>query len=116
MAATVDLARERVLITGGAGLIGSHIADALVQAGTPSIVVLDDFSRGSRVNLQEAAASGRLQVIEGDVRSMADVTRAMDGVTLVFHQAAIRITRCAAEPRLAKEVLVDGTFNVLEAA
>jgi UDP-glucose 4-epimerase len=113
---TGELTRDRVLITGGAGLIGSHIADALVRAGAPEIVVLDNFSRGSRENLATALASGRVRIIEGDVRSASAVAKALDGVTLVFHQAAIRITQCAAEPRLAKDVLVDGTFNVLEAA
>ena len=113
---TDRLKSARVLITGGAGLIGSHIADALIRAGTSTIVVLDNFSRGSRENLTAASASGRVRIIEGDVRNVADVERAMDGITLVFHQAALRITQCAAEPRLAKDVLVDGTFNVLEAA
>jgi UDP-glucose 4-epimerase len=107
---------DRVLITGGAGLIGSHIADALVDAGASEIVVLDDFSRGRRENLSGAIASGRVRIVEGDVRNIADVERAMEGVGIVFHQAAIRITHCAADPRLAKDVLVDGTFNVLEAA
>jgi len=107
---------DRVLVTGGAGLVGSHIADALVRAGASEIVVFDDFSRGRRENLREATASGRLRIIEGDVRDGGDVARAMEGVGTVFHQAAIRITQCAEDPRLAKEVLVDGTFNVLEAA
>jgi len=107
---------DRVLVTGGAGLVGSHIADALVRAGASEIVVFDDFSRGRRENLREATASGRLRIIEGDVRDGGDVARAMEGVGIVFHQAAIRITQCAEDPRLAKEVLVDGTFNVLEAA
>jgi UDP-glucose 4-epimerase len=107
---------DRVLITGGAGLIGSHIADALVDAGASEIVVLDDFSRGRLENLSRAIASGRVRIIEGEVRNVADVERAMEGVGIVFHQAAIRITHCAADPRLAKDVLVDGTFNVLEAA
>jgi len=107
---------DRVLVTGGAGLVGSHIADALVRAGASEIVVLDDFSRGRRENLREATASGRLRIVEGDVRDGGDVARAMEGVGIVFHQAAIRITQCAEDPRLAKEVLVDGTFNVLEAA
>jgi UDP-glucose 4-epimerase len=105
-----------VLITGGAGLIGSHIADELVRLGASEIVVLDDHSRGRRENLQRAMASGRVRIVEGDVRDLQAVARAMEGVNLVFHQAAIRITRCADEPRLAMEVLVDGTFNVLEAA
>ena len=110
------LTDQRVLITGGAGLIGSHIADALVRAGVPEIVIFDNFSRGRRENIRDALASGRVQVVEGDIRSQADVAAAMTGVSLVFHQAAIRITQCAEEPRLAKDVLVDGTFNVLEAA
>jgi UDP-glucose 4-epimerase len=110
----VDLGR--VVITGGAGLVGSHLADALVEAGTSEIVVLDDFSRGRRENLRRAAASGRLQIIEGDIRAPRDVALAMAGANIVFHEAGIRITQCAEEPRLAKEILVDGTYNVLEAA
>jgi nucleoside-diphosphate-sugar epimerase len=106
----------RVLITGGAGLIGSHIADALIDAGASEIVVLDDFTRGRRENLATASATGRVRVIEWDVRRVEDVARAIEGVDVVFHQAAIRITHCAEDPRLAKDVLVDGTFNVLEAA
>ena len=106
---------RRALITGGAGLVGSHLADALVRAGMPEIVVLDNFSRGRRENLCDATASGRVRIIEGDVANPADVARAMDGVSLVFHQAGIRITQCAEDPRLAMSALVDGTFNVLEA-
>jgi len=106
----------RVLITGGAGLIGSHIADALIDSGAGDVVVLDDFTRGRRENLAAAAATGRVRIVEGDVRRAEDVARAIDGADVVFHQAAIRITHCAEDPRLAKDVLVDGTFNVLEAA
>ena len=107
---------NRVLITGGAGLIGSHIADRLAEAGAPEIVVLDDFSRGRVENLRGAMASGRVRIVEGDIRDPQTVARAVEGAGVVFHQAAIRITQCAEQPRLAKEVLVDGTLNVLEAA
>jgi UDP-glucose 4-epimerase len=107
---------DRVLITGGAGLVGSHLADALIDAGASEIVVLDDFSRGRRENLVRVAASGRLRIIDGDIRKPADVARAIAGATIVFHEAGIRITQCAEDPRLAKEIMVDGTFNVLEAA
>jgi UDP-glucose 4-epimerase len=107
---------DRALITGGAGLIGSHIADRLAAAGASEIVVLDDFSRGRVENLRGAMATGRVRIVEGDIRNPQTVARAMEGVAVVFHQAAIRITQCAEQPRLAKEVLVDGTFNVLEAA
>lgn len=106
----------RVLVTGGAGTIGSTIVDQLLEAGVDQIDVLDNLVRGRRANLDSAMQSGRVTLIEGDIRDrdlVHDVTRGKD---LVFHQAAIRITQCAEEPRLALEVLVDGTFNVLEAA
>ncbi len=106
---------QTVLITGGAGLIGSHIADLLVDEGA-QVRVLDNFVRGRRENLAHAAARIRLEVIEGDIRDVETVRRALEGVHTVFHQAAIRITQCAEQPRLALEVLADGTFNVLEAA
>ena len=105
----------RITITGGAGLIGSHIVDELLRLGAKDLVVLDNFSRGRMDNLSEAMPSGRLRVVEGDIRNRADVEKAVAGASIVFHEAAIRITQCAEEPRLAKEVLVDGTYNVLEA-
>ncbi|MFO7167528.1 MAG: NAD-dependent epimerase/dehydratase family protein [Chloroflexota bacterium] len=106
----------RVLITGGAGLIGSHIADQLVRERVSRIIVFDNFTRGRLENLSGALASGLVEVVEGDIRDRRALARALDGVDYLFHQAAIRITQCAEEPRLALEVLVDGTFNVLEAA
>lgn len=107
---------KRVLITGGAGLVGSHIADLLVRDGSPEIVVLDNFVRGRRENLSWAITNGQVSIIEGDIRDRNLLREAMQGVDTVFHQAAIRITQCAEEPRLALEVLADGTFNVVEAA
>ena len=103
-------------MTGGAGTIGSTIVDQLLDAGAAEIRVLDNFVRGRRENLAAAVASGRVHVIEGDIRDVDAVREATAGTDLVFHQAAIRITQCAEEPRLALEVLADGTFNVLEAA
>jgi UDP-glucose 4-epimerase len=104
------------LVTGGAGTIGSTIVDQLVEAGAAEIRVLDNFVRGRRENLAAALRSGRVHVLEGDIRDVDAVRAATAGAHLVFHQAAIRITQCAEEPRLALEVLADGTFNVLEAA
>ncbi|HXQ20243.1 MAG TPA: NAD-dependent epimerase/dehydratase family protein [Candidatus Acidoferrales bacterium] len=106
----------RVLITGGAGLVGSHIADLLVREAPDEIIVLDNFVRGRRENLACALAHGPVRIVEGDIRDRSLLAEILRGVDLVFHQAAIRITQCAEEPRLALEVLVDGTFNVLEAA
>jgi UDP-glucose 4-epimerase len=107
---------KRVLITGGAGLIGSHIADLLVAEGNPEIIILDNFTRGRRENIASAMTKGRVRVVEGDIRDRELLREVMQGVDLLFHQAAIRITHCAEDPRLALEVLADGTFNVLEAA
>ena len=107
---------NRVLITGGAGLIGSHIADKLVEQGLEEIVVFDNFVRGRRENLAWALDHGPLTIVEGDIRDRELLAEVMQGIDVIFHQAAIRITQCAEEPRLALEVLVDGTFNVLEAA
>jgi UDP-glucose 4-epimerase len=107
---------SQVLITGGAGLIGSHIADLLVRDSNPEIIVFDNFVCGRRENLSWAMANGRVQIVTGDIRDTKLLHEVMQGIDLVFHQAAIRITQCAEEPRLALEVLADGTFNVLEAA
>ncbi|MFJ9577076.1 aminotransferase class I/II-fold pyridoxal phosphate-dependent enzyme [Streptomyces sp. NPDC101191] len=111
-----DIRDKRILVTGGAGTIGSHVTDLLVEGGAREVVVLDNFVRGRRANLAGAMASGRVRLVEGDIRDAATVRRVTEGADLVYHLAAIRITQCAEEPRLANEVMVDGTFNVLEAA
>lgn len=108
--------KSRVVITGGGGLIGSHIADKLVQEGVGEILVIDNLVRGRRENLASALKHGTVTLIEGDIRDQALLAEVMLGVDVVFHQAAIRITQCAEDPRLALDVLVGGTFNVLEAA
>jgi UDP-glucose 4-epimerase len=107
---------QRCLVTGGAGTIGSTIVDQLVAAGADQIVVLDNFVRGRRENLAGALGSGSVRIVEGDIRDRRLVADLMSGIDVVFHQAAIRITQCAEEPRLALEVLVDGTYEVVEAA
>ncbi|WP_153503494.1 NAD-dependent epimerase/dehydratase family protein [Cumulibacter manganitolerans] len=106
----------RILVTGGAGTIGSTLVDQLVDAGAAQVDVLDNLVRGRRANLDVALASGRVQLIDGDIRDARLVDELTAGKDIVFHQAAIRITQCAEEPRLALEVLVDGTFNVVESA
>ncbi|KHL02276.1 NAD-dependent epimerase/dehydratase family protein [Sinomonas humi] len=110
------LAGARVLVTGGAGTIGSTIVDQLLEAGVEHVDVLDNLTRGRLGNLDHALSTGRVRLIEGDLRDRDAVHDATVGKDLVFHEAAIRITQCAEEPRLALEVLVDGTFTVLEAA
>jgi UDP-glucose 4-epimerase len=88
----------------------------LLLNGAREIRVLDNFVRGRLSNLEEAIERGAVNVITGDVRDALLVDKATQGVDYVFHQAALRITRCAEAPREAVEVLIDGTLNVIEAA
>jgi len=108
------------VVTGGAGLIGSTITDQLISPASPfraeRVIVLDNLVRGRRENLASALDTGRVEVVEGDIRDIPLVNDLVAQADVVFHQAAIRITQCAEDPRLALQVLVDGTFNILEAA
>ncbi len=116
----VEIEGSRCLVTGGAGTIGSTVVDQLIAAGAREVVVLDNFVRGRPENLADAvrlAAPGRLRVVDGDIRDRALLRELLEpGTDLLFHLAAIRITQCATEPRLALEIMVDGTFDVVEAA
>lgn len=114
--AAVSIRGSKALVTGGAGTIGSHVVDELVRGGASEIVILDNLVRGRVSNLDWARAHGPVRLVEGDIRDIPLVRELTEGKDLVFHLAAIRITQCAEEPRLANEVLVDGTFNVIEAA
>jgi len=109
--------RSTIVITGGAGLIGSSTVDLLLEEHTPrSIVIFDDFSRGMKSNIEHALRDPRVSVVEGDIRDRAAVARVVAGADAVMHMAAVRITACAADPRLAFEVMCAGAFNVVEAA
>ena len=111
-----SLEGQRILLTGGAGAVGSAIVDQLVAERPAEIVVFEKFTRGRPENLTWALANGPVTVIEGDLRDRQAVRAALEGIDTVFHLAAIRVTQCAEEPRLALEVMVDGTFNVAEGA
>jgi UDP-glucose 4-epimerase len=111
-----QISGARFLITGGAGFVGSTIADQLIAAGASEVRIIDNFVRGTWSNVKSALASGKVKVTEGDIRDADLVDRLTDGVDYVFHQAALRITRCAEAPREATEVLMTGTLNVLESA
>lgn len=113
---THSLEEATVLVTGGAGLIGSHIVDQLLDEGAAEVRVFDNLVRGRMENLSQALATGRVQLVEGDVRDRDAVSAVVEGCDYVFHQAAIRITLCADRPRECLDVLVGGTFNVFDAA
>jgi UDP-glucose 4-epimerase len=106
----------RCLVTGGAGTIGSTVVDQLIAAEAGEVIVLDNLVRGRRRNLAQALTSDEVRLVEGDIRDRALIADLVHGTDFVFHLAAIRITQCASEPRLALEVLVDGTYDIVEAA
>jgi len=102
------------LITGGAGFIGSHLADALIQAGT-RVRIIDDLSTGHRENIEEI--SGDIEFVHGSITEPKALSRALQDVELVFHEAAIpSVPRSVENPRATHESSVNGTFSLLLAA
>jgi len=109
--------KDLVLVTGGAGFIGSHLVERLLRDGV-AVRALDNFSTGTRENLSFAARSGdQLDVVEGDILDLAVVERVMRDVRVVFHQAAMRsVPRSVKDPLGANDNNVTGTLHVLHAA
>ena len=106
---------QRVMVTGGAGFIGSFLVERLIDSKCAEVIVLDNFSRGRRENL--SACQNRIRLVEGDIRDHRQVASVMQGVDTVFHLAAQSQVRAAlADPRYCFETNVAGTFAVLEAA
>jgi UDP-glucose 4-epimerase len=107
---------NRFLVTGGAGLMGSHIADRLLAGGAAEIILLDNFIRGSMHNIEETLKDPRVKLVKGDIRDLELLMKLATGMDGIFHMAAIRITACADNPREAMEVMLTGTHNVLQTA
>lgn len=105
----------RVLVTGGAGFIGSHIAHRLLGDGH-EVVILDNFSTGRRENIAAIEAPG-LRVVEGDVRDEKTVRACVEGCALVYHEAAVvSVPYTVEHPQESHDVNIQGTLNVLQAA
>ncbi len=112
----MDIAGSRIVVTGGAGFVGSHIIDKLVEEGVGKIVAFDNMVRGKESNLADArAAGGDVDLVLGDITDREALAKAFDGADYVFHQAALWLLECEQAPRKALEINVMGTFNVLEA-
>ena len=102
------------LVTGGAGFIGSHIVDALVQRGD-NVRVLDNLSTGCRHNLEQVAE--KVEFVEGDIRDDIAVKQAMDGIDFIFHLAAmVSVPESMEKPVEAELINAIGTLNILRAA
>jgi len=105
---------DHYLITGGAGFIGSNLVEELLKQGE-KVRVLDNFSTGRRDNLKPFIND--IEIIEGDIRSLSTVYRAVDGVDFVLHQAALpSVQRSVEDPITTNEVNITGTLNVLIAS
>ncbi|WP_336338312.1 NAD-dependent epimerase/dehydratase family protein [Haloarcula brevis] len=104
------VAGRTVLVTGGAGFVGSHVADALCPDN--EVRILDDFSTGDRANCPDDAT-----VVEGDIRDEAALSAAIDGADIVFHEAAlVSVARSVEDPTASHSINTEGTLAVLEAA
>jgi UDP-glucose 4-epimerase len=111
-----DLTQARILVIGGAGFVGSHVVEQLLDEPVREVVVLDNFIRGTRGNIEAAAADARVRVVEGSVADRELLAELMQGADYVFHLAALWLYECVHEPRSALEINVIGTYNVIEAA
>lgn len=108
--------RSRILVTGGAGFIGSHLVDRLMKEGY-EVVVLDNFFTGKIENIKHHLESGMFYLVKGDIRSSDNVKEAIRNVDAVFHLAAIVSVPLSIEkPLLVNDVNVRGTLNLLEAS
>lgn len=111
-----EIRDSTILVIGGAGFVGSHIVDQLLDEPVARIVVLDNFVRGTRSNLETALRDERVELVEGSVTDVALLDRLMADADYVFHLAALWLHECVHEPRSAIDVNVVGTWNVVEAA
>ena len=110
------LADTKVLVTGGAGFIGSHLVELLLEEPVGEVVILDDFVRGTAQNLELADSDERVRIVTGSVTDVDLLRSLTQGCDYVFHFAALWLHECVHEPRKALDVNVGGTYNVVEAA
>lgn len=113
----MDIKGKNILVIGGAGFIGSHVVDGLLAEDVKSVIVYDNFCRGTRENLEDALKDNRVRVFEigGDIQQTDILENAVKESDAVVHLAALWLLQCYEYPRSAFDVNIRGTFNVLEA-
>ena len=112
----MNLKDSRIAVVGGAGFIGSHIVDQLLAEQVKEVIIVDNFVRGTRANIERALKDPRVKLVEGSITDRALMDRVLAGTDGLFLLAALWLYECVHEPRKALEVNVDGTWNVIEAA
>lgn len=110
----MDVKNKNISVIGGAGLIGSHVVEALLDEPVNRVTIFDNFTRGTRDNIATALEDERVEVFEGDITHIDVLNDALADVDAVFLLAAMWLRHCYEYPRAAFDVNVKGTFNVLE--
>jgi len=112
----IKLSNKKILVTGGAGFIGSNLCQALLEKGN-QVICLDNFATGKRENLERLLKDSNFTLIEGDIRKLEDCLKACQGVDYVLHQAALgSVPRSIKDPITSNDVNVSGFLNMLVAA
>ncbi len=108
------ITNSSILVTGGAGFIGSYLIEELLTHSPKKIIIIDNFIRGSKENMKNFSSNPAVEFIEGDIRDEALMEKCISQVEYVYHMAALRINACAADPKEGFEVMVKATFNIAQ--
>lgn len=103
-----------ILVTGGAGFIGSYVIEELLPLKPKKVIIIDNFIRGSKANMKNFEAHPAIEFHQGDIRDLDLLEKCIAGTDYVFHMAALRINACAADPKEGFDVMLQATFNVAQ--
>ena len=106
--------KSKILVTGGAGFVGSYIVEELLKKEPAQVIIIDNMLRGTHRNMESFIDNPLVEYKEGDIRDFKLMENLISSVDYVFHLAALRITRCAENQKEAFEVMVQATFNIIE--